>query len=349
MPEHSTEGPEASASSDAGAASKPDLLRLSPSGTLRPADVLKLQRRAGNRAVCRLIDARRPTPGGGRARLQRRARGIRSNRTRTFTYELKLYTVDAESYALAKEAGDTLNTVTHTVWDNQAQADFTVRFAVKVFAPPAPEVLERDLGVELHYRAGRKRLRPHRYQEAAQRWWLETLRQPGDTGNLFLGHNPPSEDTKQFLRELAANAAGSSKAVIEVEFKRRFDAATTPAAKEAARDYYREEMHKLATNDPAKLVQQRFDHPVTGSRGTTFANVVVVLSGRGGTAEYKQSTRIHELMHLLGLGFDHQEYEPSVMSYSYLQHNPDKVVTPLPGDIDALVYDYNEPDSRSID
>ena len=130
--------------------------------------------------------------------IQRRtAKPVRSDKTQTFTYSLKLYTVDADSFRQAQEVADRLNAFAGTVFDFQTQQDYTVRFHVGVYAPPEPDILERAFGIDLHYKAGRRKLRPQRYREAAERWWLRFLRDPENTGNLFLGDHAPSEETRR--------------------------------------------------------------------------------------------------------------------------------------------------------
>jgi hypothetical protein len=190
-------------------------LSLAPGAPLRAADVLRLQRTAGNRAVAGLL------PRAG-ARIQRRTTTPeRSNATRTFTYALKLYTVDEASYAEAEAIAQSLNAFSSSVFDEQTQSDFTVRFRVAVYAPPEPDILERVFGIELRYKTGRKRVRRKRYREAAERWWLRFLREPDNTGNLYLGEGPPSEETKAFIRERGSGTEKGRLAEIKAEFKAR--------------------------------------------------------------------------------------------------------------------------------
>ena len=322
-------------------------LSLVPGTPLRAADVLRLQRAAGNRAVARLL------PRAGAARIQRRtAVPERSDKTRTFTYSLKLYTIDAESFEQAKEAADRLNAFTGTVFDEQTQSDFTVRFHVGVYAPPEPDILERAFGLDLHYRTGRRRLRPDLYREAAQRWWLRFLKEEGNTGNLYLGDRPPSEETKDFIREQAAGAAQDAREPIVAEFRRRLDEAKrkgSASAIEDARQYYRKEIGKLTEADPEGVVQDRLDTPHPMSRGTTFAHSVVQMHAPRGPAEYRQNVRMHELMHLLGLSVDHRDLRQSLMSYPYVNAHKTELVMPQQQDLEQLVYADNPPATASVD
>ena len=349
MHEHSEASREASPPSDTTVTARPESLSLSPASAFSAGDVLRLQRAAGNRAVARLV-------GTGRRIQRRTARPERSDQTRTFTYSLKLYTVDAESHAQAQEVAGTLNAFTAPVFDEQTQREYTVRFQIAVYAPPEPDILENAFGVSLHYRAGQKRLRPNRYREAAERWWLQYLRQPGNTGNLYLGDHPPSEDTKAFIRETAGGIGENAEERITAETKRRMDEArlqgspdAIEAAIEAARDYYRNEMHALRTNPPEEVVQEGLDNPDERSRGTTFSGVVTQMRGPRGPAQYKLNVRVHEVMHLLGLTAHHKDTRPSVMSYSYVGYDKTRSAMPNADDIEQLVYADNPPSMTSVD
>jgi hypothetical protein len=343
--EHSEASREASSQSDTAVTARPESLIHSPASAFSARDVLRLQRAAGNRAVARLV-------GTGRRIQRRTAEPERSDKTRTFTYSLKLYTVDAESHAQAQEVADTLNAFTATVFDEQTQREYTVRFQIAVYAPPEPDILENAFGVSLHYRAGRKRLRTNKYREAAERWWLQYLRQPGNTGNLYLGDHPPLEETKAFIRETAGGIGANAEENINAETKRRIDEARLQGstdALEAARDYYRKEMHELRKNPPEEVVQEGLDNPDERSRGTTFSEVVTQMRGPRGPAQYKLNVRVHEIMHLLGLTAHHKDTRPSVMSYSYVAHDKTRSAMPNADDIEQLVYADNPPSTTSVD
>jgi hypothetical protein len=197
------------------ATSQSDAPVTASAGALGPtaAAVLRLQHAAGNRAVARIMIQRRT------------AKPERSDKTQTFTYSLKLYTVDVDSVRQAQEVADRLNAFTGTVFDFQTQQDYTVRFHVGVYAPPEPDILERAFGIDLHYKAGRRKLRPQRYREAAERWWLGFLRDPEDTGNLFLGERPPSKETKAYIRETAGDAGAADRQAVVLEGRERLKAA----------------------------------------------------------------------------------------------------------------------------
>jgi hypothetical protein len=327
--EHSEEPREAVSQGDAAVAA-------SPGGLV--GEVLRLQHAAGNRAVARLMIQRRTdTP-------------ERSDKTQTFTYSLKLYTVDEESFAQAQDLAERLNAFSGNAFDFQTQRNYTVLFKVGVFAPPEPDILERAFHVDLHYKTGRRRLRRKKYREAAERWWLWYLREEGNTGNLFLGDQAPSEATKDYIRERAGATGSAEEQAISAEFKRRLDAAQgSEGAREDARDYYRKEMHKLRKNDPEKTARRALDAPKEGQRGVTLAHSVVRMRGTSGTPEYKTSIRLHEIMHLFGLVFDYEEVHESVMSYPYLQANQDEVVMPKPMDLEQLVDPDNPPSTKSVD
>lgn len=322
----------------------PASLSLSPGVPLSAADVLRLQRAAGNRAVARLVGAPR--------RIQRRTElPERSDKTKTFTYSLKLYTVDDESYQEAQEVAATFNAFTPTVFDEQTQADYTVRFRINVIAPPSAERVEREFGIKLHYSAGRERIRRKRYREAVERWWLESLKQPGNTANLYLGNNPPSKETKEFLLEMARAASRTDKHQVKIEYQARLDQAlqqNSPSAVRAAEDWWHSEMNELAKNDPVKKVKARLDAPLERSRGTTFSHVVTLMRAPRG-AQYSLNVRVHEMMHLFGLIADYEDVRPSVMSYPYLSAHQDKRVMPNADDIEQLVNVDNPPSMTSAD
>lgn len=246
----------------------PGSLSLSPGVRLSAADVLRLQRTAGNRAVARLVGAPR--------RIQRRtAEPERSDKTRTFTYSLKLYTVDAESYHEAQEVAATFNAFAPTVFDEQTQADYTVRFRINVIAPPSAERVEQEFGIKLHYSGGRERVRRKRYREAVERWWLESLKQPGNTANLYLGNNPPSKETKEFILEMARAADRTDRHQVKIEYQARRDQAlqqNSPSAVSAAENWWRGKMDELTKNDPVKKVKARLNAPLDRSLGTTFSH-----------------------------------------------------------------------------
>ena len=337
MKEHSEASREASSHGDLDVTASPGW--LSPAAT----EVLRLQHAAGNRAVARLV----------RRRIQRRtAEPQRSDKTKTFTYSLKLYTVDADSYEQALELAGTLNAYSGTVFDVQTQQDYTVTFHVGVYAPPEPDILENAFGIDLHYAAGRKRLRPGRYREAAERWWLRFLRDPANTGNLFLGDHAPSEETKAYLREVAVAAGDSERNAVKAEFQRRLAAArqqSSANAVEGAKQWYRTEMDKLRKNDAERAVAAALDTPKEGQRGVTLGGSVVRMRPGGGSPQYKASIRLHEIMHLLGLSVDHTDVRPSLMSYPYLQQHQSETVLPQPDDLDQLVNVDNPPSSTSVD
>ena len=247
---------------------------------------------------------------------------------------------------------DRLNAFAGTVFDFQTQQDYTVRFHVGVYAPPEPDILERAFGIDLHYKAGRRKLRPQRYREAAERWWLRFLRDPENTGNLFLGDHAPSEETKAYIRETAGDADAADRQAVVLEGRDRLKAARqqgSASAIEAAVTWYHNEMDKLDKHGPEKRVRAALDTPKEGQRGVTLSHAVVRMRPGGGSPQYKASIRLHEFMHLLGLNIDYTEFRQSVMSYPYLQANESEVVMPQPMDLEQLVDVDNPPSMKSID
>jgi len=322
----------------------PEFLSLPPGVPLSAADMVRLQRTAGNRAVSRLL-------GPPRSIQRRTAEPERSDKNKTFTYSMKLYTVDDESYQEAREVAAIFDAFTPTVFDVQTQADYTVRFRINVLEPPTAERVEREFGIELHYGAGRHRVRRKRYREAVERWWLESLRAPGNYGNLYLGNNPPSEETKKFILEMARGQRVQKGQAIKEEFEARLAAArqqNSPSAVDDAKDYWRDAMHDLDKNDPVKKTKARFDAPPGQSKGTTFFQVVTQMRGPRG-AQYSRNVRVHETMHLFGLNADYTDPRPSVMSYPYLSAHKEKRVMPHADDIEQLVYVDNPPSMTSAD
>lgn len=314
-----------------------------PSGApLTTRDALLLQRAIGNRAVSQLV--------GPRRRIQRRtAEPERSDKTRTFTYSLELYTVDDESYQEAKAVAATLSAFAPKVTDFMTQQPYTVRFKISVHAPPKPEALEAAFGIDLHYRGGRKRLRPARARAAAERWWVDKMRQPGNTGNLYLGNHPPSKEAKAFITDVAKGTGTSAEQAILQETKSRFDQAKSPADRQAASDYYHQELHALHENPPEEAAQAGLDEPHPGSKGTTFSGVVTQIRAPGGPQQYQHNIRVHEIMHLLGLNVDHHDNRPSVMSYPHVGRNKTKRLLPSADDITQLVEVDNPPSMNSVD
>lgn len=318
---------------------------------LRPTDVLALQRTAGNGAVARLVGA----TGSGRRRrgrlLQRRAaHPVRSDTTRTITFPLKVYTIDAESFAQAQTVADTLNAFSGAVFDQLTQSDYKIVFSVAVYAPPEPDILERAFGDKLHYSVGAKRLRKRRYRDAAQRWWVQILRQEGNTGVLYLGDNPPTEVTKAYLLELAAAYENKRMGEIRKQLGTRKDAArqqysgsALASALDAAENWARGQSTALAyeMKERRTRLTRRLNDPeaFAGSRGTTFDATVIQMRGPGGTEAYKHNVRLHELMHALGLDFEMFDRRESVMSYPYVSEHrwKDTLLSP---DVDALYMRY---------
>jgi hypothetical protein len=313
----------------------PAVTAMPGSLSLAAREVLSLQRSAGNRAVSRLLQRRTAEP-------------TRSDKTQTFTYSLKLYTVDDDSYQEAKEVAATLNAFTSRVTDFMTQRVYTVRFKLSVHPPPKPDVLEAAFGEELHYRVGRKRLRPRRAREAAERWWLGVMRKPGDTGNLYLGNHPPSEETKAYLDEVAKGMGTSSEAALWANTEMQLRAAKTDADKEAIKAQHRKDLHALRENPPEEAIAATLDNPDPQSRGTTFAGRVLQMRAPRG-AQFSLNVRVHEVMHLLGFSTDHTDERVSVMSYPYMTRNRDKSVMPSAADIKQLVEADNPPSLNSID
>ena len=228
-----------------------------------------------------------------------------------------------------------------------------MRFRVAVYAPPEPDILERAFGVELRYRTGRKRVRRKRYREAAERWWLRFLREPDNTGNLYLGEGPPSEETKAFIRERGSGREKGRRAEIDAELDARLTEARrtgAPGGVEAAKDHWRKEMHDLAREDPEGTVAKRLEEPNPDSRGTTFAGMVVQMRPRPRSeTAHRHSARLHEMMHLLGFSSDYEGARPSLMSYPWVNAHESEVVMPYPDDVEQLVYGDNPPASASVD
>ncbi len=275
----------------------------------------------------------------------------RSDSSKTFTYSMKLYTVDDKSYQEALEVAAICNAFTPTIFDVQTQADYTVRFRIDVVKPPTAETIEREFGIDLHYGAGRHRVKRKRYREAVERWWLESLRAPGNYGNLYLGNNHPSEETKEFILGMARRQRVEKEQAIKAEFNSRLAAVrqqNSSSTVEGAKDYWRDAMHDLDKNDPVKKTKARFDAPPGQSKGTTFFQVVTQMRGPKG-AQYSRNVRLHETMHLFGLNADHDDPRPSVMSYPYLSHHKEQRVMPDPDDIEQLVYVDNPPSMTSAD
>jgi len=339
--EHQPEEPgQAPSQTDDAIAAGEAPLSLAPGAPLHAADALRLQRTAGNRALGRLLQRRTATP-------------ERSNATRTFTYELKLYTVDEASYAEAEAIAKSLNAFSSSVFDEQTQSDFTVRFRVAVYAPPEPDILERAFGVQLRYRTGRRQVRRKRYREAAERWWLRFLREPDNTGNLYLGEGPPSEETKAFIRERGSGREKGRHEEIVEETKDLFKEARrtgAPGGVKAAEDHWRKEHYDLAREDPEGTVKKRLEAPNPSSRGTTFAGMVVQMRPRPGSeTAHRHSARLHEMMHLLGFSSDYEGARPSLMSYDWVNAHESEVVMPYPDDVEQLVYGDNPPATTSVD
>lgn len=293
-------------------------------------------------------------PGLVRPRIQRRtAEPTRSDKTRTFTYPLKVYTIDEDTYAEAEAVANRLNNFLGKVFDDQTQTDYTVRFAVAVFAPPEPDILEKAFGINLHYRVGRKHVKKRAYRAAAQRWWVQLLRRKGSTGNLYLGTNMPAEVTKEYLRDEARVSEAAQRQALMAELRRK--RAAKPQNAEAARNWYRKESAKLEKEGPVQAIQGRLDEPfaLEGSRGTTFAGSVTQMrpsAGAPGSAAYQQNVRLHEFMHLLGLGVDFETLKKSIMSYPNLNElkSKDEILMPEPMDLE-LLYQSNPPSTTSVD
>lgn len=287
-------------------------------------------------------------------RLQRRtADPIRSDRTRTFTYPLEVYTVDAQSHAEAKAVRDTLNAFEGTILDHDTMQEYTVLFLVRVFPPPDPDVLEKALGVRLHYRYGKQRLKKRAYQMAAQRYLVKVLSQPGNRQNLYLGRNRPVAETRQYIKasaeEIRAQVESDTIRQYSQDIKNAEQAGSSDEA-DRLRTEYHQKLDELRSGEAS--VQTRLDDPegIQGSLGTSFPGGVIQmrqLVGSPGTEAYQHNVRLHEFMHLLGRQQDLKTLQQTVMSYPFLNKRKatDDVLTPQPDDIEALVRKDNPPPS----
>jgi len=284
--------------------------------------------------------------------LQRRtAAPIRSDTTQTFTYPLDVYTVDAQSLAEAQAVRDTLNAFQGTILDYDTMQQYTVRFHVRVFPPPDPDVLEKEMGIRLHYRVGKKRLKNRAYQRAAQRHWVKVLSQPGNRQNLYLGQNRPVAETKQYIEDSAAG----SRTQLESDTIRQYRQDIQQAEKagltdeaERLRTEYHQKLAELRAGETS--VQARLDDPegIQGSLGSSFPGGVIQMRkpvGSPGTEAYQHNVRLHEFMHLLGRSKDPKTLEQTVMSYPFLNKRKatDEVLTPQPADVEGLVRQDNPP------
>lgn len=284
--------------------------------------------------------------------LQRRtAAPLRSDATRTFTYPLEVYTVDAQSLSEAQAVRDTLNAFEGTILDYDTMQEYTVRFHVRVFPPPDPDVLEQEMGIRLHYRVGKKRLKKRAYQRAAQRHWVKVLSQPGNRQNLYLGQNRPVAETKQYIESSAAGSRSRLESDTIRQYRQQIQQAEKAGLTDEAdrlRTEYHQKLAELRTGEAS--VQARLDDPegIQGSLGSSFPGGVIQMRkpvGSPGTEAYQHNVRLHEFMHLLGRAEDPKTLEQTVMSYPFLNKRKatDEVLTPQPADIEGLVRQDNPP------
>lgn len=284
--------------------------------------------------------------------LQRRtAAPIRSDATRTFTYPLEVYTVDPQSLAEAQAVRDTLNAFEGTILDYDTMQAYTVRFHVRVFPPPDPDVLEKEMGIRLHYRIGKKRLKKRAYQRAAQRHWVKVLSQSGNRQNLYLGQNRPVAETKQYIESSAAGSRSQLESDTIRHYRQQIQQAEKAGLTDEAerlRGEYHQTLAELRTGEAS--VQARLDDPegIQGSLGSTFPGGVIQMRkpvGSPGTDAYQHNDRLHEFMHLLGRAEDPKTLEQTVMSYPFLNKRKatDDVLTPQPADVEGLVRQDNPP------
>jgi hypothetical protein len=174
------------------------------------------------------------------------------------------------------------------------------------------------------------------------------MRKPGNTGNLYLGNHPASEETKAFITGVAKGRGTSAEQALFKETEARLDQATTEAQKEAVRESHRKELHELKKNPPEEVAAAALDEPAPGSKGTTFAGMVLQMRAPLG-AQYALNVRVHEVMHLLGVSVDHRDLRTSVMSYPYMARHRGESVMPSRADIQQLVDADNPPSLNSID
>ena len=202
------------------------------------------------------------------------------HRARTVTFEAKIYTIDAQSFAEASEVADTLNQFTKTF--DQNGVEYRAGFAIAVIAPPEAEVLESRQGINLHRRVGRKSVKREKYKNAAQRWWISLLGTE-KASNIYLGENTPIAELKKTVLEYG-RTMGLSKADLRA---------------------VRDRLNNINRNHAPTGIEGDAPAPEVEkvSRGTTYLDIAVQMRAmKSGTPEAtKHNIRLHEFLHLLGL------------------------------------------------
>ncbi|MCK6499884.1 MAG: RHS repeat-associated core domain-containing protein, partial [Nitrospira sp.] len=217
------------------------------------------------------------------------------HQARTVTFEAKVYTIDQQSFEEASDTAATLNQFSKTF--DQDGVEYRVQFAIAVYAPPEPDILEAKQGTRLHWKTGRQRVRREKYRNAAQRWWISFLQREA-ASNLYLGENTPAADLKKAVLKHGQSIGLSRKDLQSV----------------------RDRLNGISKQHATSLFEADMAAPANEvvSRGTTYLEMVVQMRPmKSGTSEAnKHNIRLHEFLHLLGLA--DAETGDSVMNYDFV-------------------------------
>lgn len=281
--------------------------------------------------------------------------------SKTITYSLKIYTISSETFEEATEVASTLNAFEGNMINDKGES-YKVQFDIAVFAPPEADVLEEQFGMKLRFKYGKKSIREHKYQDAAQKWWLLYLKKSDNEGNLYLGENSPIKDVKDFVIDSFKQEILRHKNSITKSIR-----TATRSGNEEKAEEYRNKYRKFLKDEPNYLEYYRkrlnaglsiglpsessageqFDSSedtansasltTEVSRGTTYINTIIEMRRfRGGSDVEKHNVRLHEFFHLLGLPEFNEEYVESIMNYQFVKKNSNKKLTPQPFDISVL-------------
>ncbi|MBL9135471.1 MAG: hypothetical protein JNK85_06365 [Verrucomicrobiales bacterium] len=217
------------------------------------------------------------------------------HQARTVTFEAKVYTVDAQSFAEASETAATLNQFSKTF--DQDGVEYRVQFAIAVYAPPEADILEAKQGTRLHWRTGRQGVRREKYRNAAQRWWISFLHREASS-NIYLGENSPSAELKKTVLK-RGQSIGLSKQDLQA---------------------VRDRLNGISKQHATSILETEMSAPANQkvSRGTTYLDLVVQMRPmKSGTSEAtRHNIRLHEYLHLLGL--PDVETGESLMNYDFV-------------------------------